>query len=108
MTAMKTIEGLQNLALELDNASGGLDLEYDVLNDVKTNFLHLVEDMNNLEHAKKLNTYGDLRIRFEEWHRELRILSQLMYYSMEHARDHKQDIRYLSEGIMEVAREDEK
>lgn len=108
MTAMKTIDGLLNLALELDNASGGLEIEYSVLDDIKTNFLLLVEDMNNSDQAKKLDNPEALKLRFSEWHRELRILSQLMYHSMEFAKDHKKDIRYLSEGITEIAREGDK
>ncbi|MGX7593660.1 hypothetical protein ACWNS2_00170 [Planococcus plakortidis] len=93
---------LQGLSLELDGASGGLNVQTQVLEDIKTNFMQLVEDMNEHEDSP------DLNIRFREWHRELRILSQLMQYSMSSLKEEQQNIKYLSEGICEETLRNEK
>lgn len=84
---------LQELAHELDHTSGGLNAEVAVLDDVKMNFLQLVEDMNNHSDSP------DLIVRFHEWHRDLRILSQLMHHSMKSLKEEQEVIKYLSEGV---------
>ena len=100
MTVEKT--ELFGLAFELDSAAGDIGTDFVVLEDIKENFLQLVEDMNNLEESENLETH------FDGWHRELRILSQLMYHSVKEFKEHKDNIRYLSEGVVEIAKGGEK
>lgn len=93
MTKEKT--DLAGLAHELDNASGELSCRVEVLADIKTNLMQMMDDMNNMDKPE------NLRIHFMEWHRELRILSQLMFHTMRETEETQEKIKYLSEGFFE-------
>ena len=70
------MKNLENLAHELDSVLGLIGCRKSSLSDIQNNFILLVSDMNDKVHI------GEEKYYFHEWHRELRILSELMYYNM--------------------------
>lgn len=100
--ANEKMMALKDLAVELDGASVGLGAGVQVLDDVESKFMQLVDDMNI-----ETNSPG-WEQRFDEWHRELRILSQLMHHTMSSVKEERQNIRYISEGMSEECAENEK
>lgn len=86
---------LAELAHQIDNASGELNCRVEVLADIKTNLMQMVDDMNNMDEPE------NLRIYFMEWHRELRILSQLMFHTMRETEETQQNIKRVSEDLFE-------
>lgn len=66
---------LQKLAHELDGSLGSIGVANETLADISTELLHVVEEMEELSNEK------DLRIYHEQWRRNLRILSKLMYHA---------------------------
>lgn len=83
------------LVRELETVAGGINVEVSILEDINTKFFQVVEDMDNNDEPE------NLRIRFEEWRREMWILSRLMYHSMESLKNDRKNVKYLSEGFFE-------
>lgn len=67
---------LQSLAHEVDNSISAFAYHVECLKDIQVKLSHLREDMDTAVHR------GLERIAFEEHHREIRVLSELMRYLM--------------------------
>lgn len=66
---------LQSLASELDNHLTGVYASGESLNDIKTILGHLREDMGSTKEE-------DIRYSFKEFHLKVRVLDDLMTYTM--------------------------
>lgn len=73
MTTNKT--NLQELAHKLDNSIGKTRSATETVDDISTELLQLVDEMNNLQNEE------NLRIYHRDWHRHLRILAKLLYHA---------------------------
>lgn len=75
---------LKDLSFELDHQLAGIDGQVDTLDDVRTNLLLLVDKMTEALHK------GEERACYLEHHRELRLLAELMNYSMKDLKENHQ------------------
>jgi cell division protein ZapA (FtsZ GTPase activity inhibitor) len=67
---------LRKMTSELDSELGAINCRIETLTDIKTELLQLVDQMNIAAYNNKLHLYC------QENHRKIRILSELMCYSM--------------------------
>jgi hypothetical protein len=65
---------LKSLVFEMDSAMGSVSSRVGILHDVEVRMGYLREDMDTAEHK------GEQRLYYRDHHREVRVLSELLYY----------------------------
>lgn len=104
---MENKKSLSKLVYDLDDELGNIGLRRNTLVDIEEMFSMLVTDMDNKVHR------GEEKIYFDEWHRELRVLSELMNYTMKAFNKHCESADEIADEINnsifeEVVRQGEK
>ncbi|MEK5100934.1 hypothetical protein MKX83_02925 [Cytobacillus sp. FSL M8-0252] len=86
---------VRNLVHDLDFELGEIGLRSSVLDDIQTLMYQLVTDMNDKVHL------GQERHYFREWHRELRVLSELLHYTVNDLKEEYESTRKVYGTIFE-------
>ena len=87
-----------DLALDLDSNLGSIGLRVEVLEDIAVQIKHLQAAMD------KSVQDGIEKIAYAEHHREVRVLAELMYYTMNELVQNNEETRAVSESITDKAR----
>lgn len=95
-------ESLSNAAFELNNQVASIGARLETLEDIKVLFVHLREDMDAVALKKEEQFY------YKENHRMVRILSELLFYTINDLTETYKETETLSEVTLELARENEK
>lgn len=74
---MKKEKSIQETAFNLEETTTKLGSKVDTLEDIKNKFLMVVTEMNEAVYR------GDQHFFYEQHHRDLRILSELMYHTVD-------------------------
>lgn len=91
----KEINSVRDMAFKMDYTVGGIGCHVDILEDIHTNFTITVQGMDGAVER------GEEMIYYREHHRELRILSELMYYAMAELEKEYEQIHKLKEDFFE-------
>ncbi|WP_172373530.1 hypothetical protein [Sporosarcina jiandibaonis] len=87
-------EDIKHLTQELESEVGSLNLQVITMGDIQTTLGHLRVDMDNVK---------NLRLQFDEFHRTVRMLDDLMRYNMIDLMEDLKNIQYLKEGLFDAA-----
>lgn len=87
------------LAFDLNSNVGSLGVRVSVLDDVATKLKHLQDDMEESAHR------GIEKFSFPEHHREVRVLAELMYWTMNELIKNQEETRAISEALVSEVRE---
>lgn len=91
------MDNLKKLVHEMDYILGSINCRKGSLDDIQENFMLLISDMNDKVHV------GEEKFYFREWHRELRILSELMYYNMKELEEYFKKAEDISKDLFRTA-----
>lgn len=88
---------LQNTLHELDHTMGSIGLRVRSLNDIQTLFGQLNDSMEEAAHS------GEPRVYFETHFREVRVLSDLMFFTMKELSKEFEQVEKLKETLFDEA-----
>lgn len=92
---------LMDAALELESHAGSISLRVETLDDISTNLKHLQADMDKAVYR------GTQAISYEENHREVRILAELMYWTMHELIQNQEELKAQVEALVSEAKKDQ-
>lgn len=84
---------VSNLANKLDNQIGQFGLRLTALNDINVLLGHLNEDMESA------SIKGEKHLYFNEHHRTVRVLADLMYYTIESLNKTYEEMEKTNKGL---------
>lgn len=87
-----------DLALGLDENLGSVGLRVEVLEDISVKMKNLQENMDQSVYN------GTEKITFANHHREVRVLAELMYYTMNELTKNYEETSVVSESITDKAK----
>ncbi|WP_203332626.1 hypothetical protein [Planococcus beigongshangi] len=90
--------GMLYNALDLDGNMGSINLRVEVLQDISVKMKHLQEDMDQSVHE------GNQKFTFTEHHREVRILAELLFYTVNELTKNNKEARTTADSIIAKAK----
>lgn len=87
---------LRNLVHDMENEVTAIEAKVETLNDIRIAMNHLREDMDTAFHK------GEQRFYFQEHHRQVRMLSELMHYVVKDMTEISEKATELQQSVFKI------